>query len=247
MINLLGLLPEKYSSQVLRNLATRLLLTNAIAPTKSGIGRNDPNADLNYLRALKLFGMGEVDLTIEFTNLALPGSENLLFSILYLDSLFLVNDLHRACNAVEKFSLTLEDLYLKKSLVFCQIMAGDKDLARLGIELLREDNKDEDFFNIANILISEESREINLSDPLDPLKFSMMRTGNIPITSDSLTDPKLSMLRMISMSPNVELKDRITAAERAAMSGALSPEELLEIYSGINLTSEDLDLSLIHI
>ena len=44
VINLLGLLPEKYSSQVLRNLATRLLLTNAIAPTKSGIGRNDPNA-----------------------------------------------------------------------------------------------------------------------------------------------------------------------------------------------------------
>jgi len=240
VINLLGLLPEKYSSQVLRNLVTRLLLTNAIAPTKSGIGRNDPNADLNYLRALKLFGMGEVDLTIEFTNLALPGSESLLFSILYLDSLFLVNDLHRACNAVEKLSLTLEDLYLKKSLVFCQIMAGDKDLARLGIELLREDNKDADFFNIANILISEESREINLSDPLNPLKFSMMRTGNILIASDSLTDPKLSMLRMISMSPNVELKDRITAAERAAMSGALSSEELLEIYSGINLTSEDL-------
>ena len=45
VVNLLGLLPEKYSSQVLRNLATRLLLTNAIAPTKSGIGRNDTNAD----------------------------------------------------------------------------------------------------------------------------------------------------------------------------------------------------------
>ena len=49
VINLLGLLPEKYSSQVLRNLATRLLLTNAIAPTKSGIGRNEQNANLNYL------------------------------------------------------------------------------------------------------------------------------------------------------------------------------------------------------
>jgi len=246
VINLLRLLPDAHSSQVLRNLTTRLLLTNAIAPIKSGISNNNSNTDLNYLRALKLFGMGEVDLTLEFTNLVLPRSENPLFPMLYLDSLFLVNDLHRACSAVEKFSLTLEDLYLKQSLVFCQIMAGEKDLARLSIQLLRENNTDVDFFNIANLLLSEESRKIHLADYLNPLKFAMMRTGNIPIVSNTLADSKLAILRVISMSPNVDLKDRISAAEKAAMSGILSPEELLEVYSGINLTSDDLkDASII--
>ena len=105
-----------------------------------------------------------------------------------MDSLFLVNDLHRACNAVEKFSLTFDDLYLKKSLVFCQIMAGDKDLARLGIELLREDNKDADFFNIANILISEgseESREIDLL-PILSTPQNVQRWLQAPIGATSI-------------------------------------------------------------
>ena len=121
VVNLLGLLPDRYPSLVLKNLSTRLLLTNAIAPIKSGIGKNNTDADLNYLRASQLFGMGEVELALEFSNLALPRSENQLFSILYLDSLFLVNDLHRACSVVDQLSLKLENPYLKKSLVFCPV------------------------------------------------------------------------------------------------------------------------------
>ena len=72
VVNLLGLLPDRYPSLVLKNLSTRLLLTNAIAPIKSGIGKNNTDADLNYLRASQLFGMGEVELALEFSNLALP-------------------------------------------------------------------------------------------------------------------------------------------------------------------------------
>ena len=215
------------------------LLTNAIAPIKSGIGKNNTDADLNYLRASQLFGMGEVELALEFSNLALPRSENQLFSILYLDSLFLVNDLHRACSVVDQLSLKLENPYLKKSLVFCQIIEGENDLARLGVELLRENDEDVDFFNIAELLLSKESKEIDLNGHLSPLKFSMMRAGNIPITLNNLPDSKLSMLKMIPMSPNVSLQDRVMAAEKAAISGALPPEELLEVYSGIEFTDDD--------
>ena len=239
VVNLLGLLPDRYPSLVLKNLSTRLLLTNAIAPIKSGIGKNNTDADLNYLRASQLFGMGEVELALEFSNLALPRSENQLFSILYLDSLFLVNDLHRACSVVDQLSLKLENPYLKKSLVFCQIIEGENDLARLGVELLRENDEDVDFFNIAELLLSKESKEIDLNGHLSPLKFSMMRAGNIPITLNNLPDSKLSMLKMIPMSPNVSLQDRVMAAEKAAISGALPPEELLEVYSGIEFTDDD--------
>ena len=239
VVNLLGLLPDRYPSLVLKNLSTRLLLTNAIAPIKSGIGKNNTDADLNYLRASQLFGMGEVELALEFSNLALPRSEYQLFSILYLDSLFLVNDLHRACSVVDQLSLKLENPYLKKSLVFCQIIEGENDLARLGVELLRENDEDVDFFNIAELLLSKESKEIDLNGHLSPLKFSMMRAGNIPITLNNLPDSKLSMLKMIPMSPNVSLQDRVMAAEKAAISGALPPEELLEVYSGIEFTDDD--------
>ena len=229
-------LPADYRSATLRDLARRLLLSNAATP--GGEGDNS----LLALRIERLVALGDAEGVAELTRVVPQRLIQQPVARARVDSLFLTGDLDTACRDVRNgASAYAGEVYWAKALVFCQIVEGRADEAALGLALLREQVGDGDpaYFALVEA-ISGVDVDLPQAAASTPLRAAMLRFSGKKAPAGLLDGLSGGLLAAVAMMPNLSLTDRAMAAERAVAGGAMEAEGLREVYSAFAFAAEEM-------
>lgn len=235
--HLLPLLPPAPGSPAMRDLERRLLLTNAEAPVGKTAG-----VSLFALRAARLAAMGFSRDAAALLAMMPARLVDKTAARLRLDSLLLAGDVDGACKAVDDTRQAASaDPYWQQTQVFCQLRAGQKDQAALGLDLLGDQgDKDGAFVKLARALNGEAVRIDSLPEPT-PLDLAMLRAAKLALPRDAAGSRDPGVLAALAQDRSLDPAARLAAAEEAAATGSLTIEQLQEAYTGITFPPGGLD------
>lgn len=236
MLNtLIAKLPVNIRSPTMRDLMRRLLLSSATLP--EGM---DGSGDYIARRVGLLSAMGDTLSVSRLLN-AIPGrSENSQLMRFEADARFLANDNSRACSLAAGQIGSEASVYWQKAFIFCQALAGEHDMASLGVSLLQETgDQDEAFYTLVEALGGNIGILKNLPDPT-PMHLSMARVSKLQLPADVVSSNRPGVLRTIAKSPNASVKIRLEAAERAEIAGALDVDILRQLYTSVSFSEQDM-------
>jgi hypothetical protein len=233
---LLPRLPGASTSVAMRDLERRLLLSNAEAPEGKNGGVN-----LFTARAERLAAMG------------LPGDAAALLAMmpshivdetaarLRIDILLAAGDISAACKAVDDSRQAASAAAAwQQAQVFCQLKAGQRDQAALGLDLLRDQGtKDPAFFMLADALGGQTVKLDSLSDPT-PLELAMLRQANLALPRDAARSRQPGVLMALAQDASLDEATRLGAAEQSAAIGELAIAKLQQAYAAIRLSPGEL-------
>lgn len=236
---LLTRLPAAASSQAMRNLMRRLLLSVAAAPEGGG----EPGG-LASIRVGLLADMGELA-GVEALLAAVParrGHDKL--ERMEAEVRLLAGDHARACALAGGRMATQDaigDVFWNKLFIFCQALAGQPEQAALGISLLRELGTDDPvFFGLVDALTSGTTPEISSLPSPEALHLAVARIAKVALPGDVIASNRPAVLRAIATSPIVAVPVRLEAAERAETAGALPPDVLRQLYMSVDFKPDEL-------
>lgn len=237
---LLIAMPERLASGAAHDLARRLLL-NAAEPPASV----DGGVSLVKLRVEKLISLGAAEdagrLLRAVSARSVP--QNLIESA--VQARLLIPDFAGACQAVESFDAGFISEFGQKALIFCQLLDQEFSEAVLGLELLREQNLAQDvmFFELANAIISGATpteEQLAIPGQANSLNLALIRIAGAQVPPWFAEADAPSVLKAVAITPDADRETRLTAARGAAMWGALSPEELADIYAGLGISDDEI-------
>ncbi|MHA1570192.1 MAG: hypothetical protein ACTSWM_00115 [Alphaproteobacteria bacterium] len=146
-----------------------------------------------------------------------------------------------ACALIREQVRNSDAPYWQKGLMVCQIFEGGDIAARLGLDLLREQGwRDSTGFGS---LLSVRIGDISEVDPAlvpDALNFALLRESGLKIPQSFIDNAGPAVLMGLARADALPLDVRLVAAERAAASGALSPERLAEMYFQVDVAPSEL-------
>lgn len=226
----LRLLPEvapAMPSPAARGLMRRLLLTDAAAP-QPAMDEVPPLRRFGALRVEALAALGDprgaLDLAVK-----LPGVlEDETAARAVVDAQLLQGTLD--CPWADAVGKPFPTLYWQRLDLFCRARSGDREGARLVLELLGDQSdRDEAFRALAEAMVGGGVPHVRgIKDPA-PLTLAMMRLAAAPASPGLLTlDPArlAGVARIASSDPAT----RVTAAERAATALYLDARALGDAY-----------------
>lgn len=235
LTSMIGRLPVNIRSDVMRDLMRRLLLSTATLP--DGMA-----GDGSYIasRVGLLSGMGDTDSVNHLLD-ATPGRASIEELVQFeADARFLSNDNARACALAASQIDNPDSIFWQKAFIFCQALNGEHDKASLGVSLLQETgDEDQAFYALVETLAGNPVPVESLADPT-PMHLSMARVSKTQLPGDVIASNRPGVLRTIATSPNATIETRLEAAERAEMTGALSVDNLRQLYTSISFSEEDL-------
>ena len=243
LLRLLPQLPANYDSPALHDLARRLLLSSAIAPTRD---ETDAETSLIGLRIERLAAMGLAGAVAEMMAIAPAPETDGVLSRLHIDNRLQLNDNEGACQGAGAGAEVLDPIYRDRVAIFCSVLAGDKEAAGFSANLLREggDLDDPAFFSLADALTAGTRPKVkSLTDPA-PLLLAMAAAAAAKLPSDVLETRSPLMLRALADNPLVSDSVQLAAAERAATTGAIAPARLAERYAAMKFSDKELDNAL---
>ncbi len=236
---LLGALPGGFTSKAARDL-TRRLLASAAAPPRGSTPGTTPSegdrASFASRRAERLMATGDVAAAIDLAK-ALPARlADEGAARVQLDGLWLAGDNDAACAYARGQGARYVTAYWLKSGIFCQMLAGERGRAQLGLNLLREQGQEDPaFVRLALAVGTTSSQAIGaIKDPM-PLTLAMLRATRQPLTAEFARTAPVAMLPSISASPDTVIDVRLAAGERALAYGAIAPESLAALYDSVDL------------
>jgi hypothetical protein len=240
--HLLPQLPPALGSPAMRDLERRLLLTNAEAPEGKTAAGKTAGANLFAARADRLAAMG---LSRDAATLLAMMPARLVDKTaarLRLDSLLLSGDIDGACKAVDDTrQIASADPYWQQTQVFCQLRAGQKDQAALGLDLLGDQgDKDSTFFKLVNALGGAKVKLDSLPEPT-PLDLAMLRAAKLALPRDAARSHDPGVLAALAEDPSLDPAARLAAAEEAAATGSLAIAQLQDAYAGVTFPPGGLD------
>ncbi|MEK9671079.1 MAG: hypothetical protein VW268_01070 [Rhodospirillaceae bacterium] len=239
--------PVKTPSPVMRGLMRRILLTSAEPPKRAAMaaagadGAPKKPASLIAKRVRLLAGMGDV-IGVSELLAAIPGNvtDPELLKV-EADARFLANDNARACGIAMQQILAQDGPYWQKSMIFCQILAGDPAKAELGLSMMSElGTRAPEFMLLADRLLGGQKGEVASITNADGLLLAMVRAAEAPLPVDAVQSDRPGVLRAIAVNPNVSADIRLEAAERAEAAGALDTESMRQLYSSVQFEPGDL-------
>jgi hypothetical protein len=239
---LIGSIPAEIRSAVMRSLAERLLQTAAaLPPAEDGAG-----VSVLTLRVERLMAMGLIDEARALILASPTRSRDLDLVRLHVETLLMANDLGDACTTAKRDAAGRTSTYWQRVAVFCQILAGDKAGAQLGISVLADTPgfDDKAFLSIAGMMADDRPVRIDSLPTPTALDLAMLRSANAPLPADTVKKAPPSLLRTIAISPNADLDVRLGAAERAALAGAIDAGRLAQIYMSVQFDENELNTAL---
>jgi hypothetical protein len=240
---LLPQLPPALTSPAMRELERRLLLSNAEAPAASanGGGANAPVVNLFTARADRLWAMGLAKDAAALLALTPSAMVDAVAARLRIDALLLAGDVAGACKAVDDTrAVASADRAWQEAQIFCQLRAGQKDQAALGLDLLQEQGGvDPVFVKLAQALGGQKISIESLPAPT-PLELAMLREAGLPLPRDVVQSGDPNILTTIATDPALDVALRLAAAEQSTAGGGLPVEQLEQAYASITFAPGDL-------
>ena len=222
---MMGHLPVRAPSPVMRDLMRRLLLTAAQPPATPEVQNSEADTteapktkpqSLIVLRVKQLAAMGDVAGVGDLLA-AIPGSitDTALLQV-EANARFLANDNARACGITAQQIQASGGAYWQKAMIFCQILAGEPEKAEMGISMLNElGAKEPTFLALTDRLLGGASGALSTVTDADGLLLAMARASKTPLPADATRSNRPGVLRAIAVNPNVGSNIRLEAAERA--------------------------------
>ena len=219
---------QPVSSPVLQGLTRRLLLSDAAAPS----GENPSGAmSLIDLRFDRLFALGFVEPGLDLLRI-LPDnmvSENT--DRIGIELRFAANDVTGACNDVSAKIIRYQGVWWDRALIACQALNGDNAKASLGQSLLADQKvpRDPGFDTLINRLGGRPIKITQLNDAT-PMKLALLAATKQNLPASAVANANLAALYGWAMNAKVPLEQRLAAAERGELYGAVTPEALATLY-----------------
>ena len=247
-----ALLPRLAPSEApaLRDLARRLLLSNAAAPQPSGpppapgAAASPPGADdqddLFALRLDLLVAAGQLDAASALIGLAPAAREGEGLARRAVAIAFLSGDQRQACDRVLEAVRRYQSPWWSRALITCQALAGDGAKAQLGLDMLAEQKAPKDAA-FDTLVLAAGGRKVKLERLADPSPFDavLLAAAKLPPPADALAGASPAVLRFWAGAEGVPAAARLAAAERAAALGALPLDDLRALYGKVELSAED--------
>jgi hypothetical protein len=239
---LLPRLPGMMHSAGMRNLARRLLLSNAAAPTERPDAAPSRRVNLLALRIDRLAAMGDYPGLSALLQVVPQRYDDEPVARARIEALLLQGRTAEACTEVRPgVAAHRGNPYWRKALVFCQILSGEADEASLGVALLREEGEQQDpaFFQLADNLTGLSGGALSVW-PHSALHFAMLQAVGQPLPDEMLDEMSPGLLVSLANTPANGLEQRAQAAERAVSLGLLHPDELADIYDSYEFSAAQL-------
>ncbi len=158
-----------------------------------------------------------------------------------LDVLLLNGDTAAACPLARDQAAQTDDATWQRALIYCQILANDGGLAELGLSMLPEGGTPEDavFTQTALALIGNRRPNVGtLRDP-SPLLLAMLRGARVALPASLLDTASPAILAALATNAATPAAQRLVAADRAELYGALDTRVLLQVYDGVGFTARE--------
>ncbi len=224
------------NSPTLQDLARRLLLSDAVAPSGS-----DPTAgpSLVELRLDRLLALGRVDGAPLLGALPQTGVSE-AFDRDSVELRVAANDVPGACRMVQDRVARYRDAWWDQALVGCQALSGNYDQAGLGLSAMRDQKIGRDlvFEALIDTIDGHRQKVDKLPDPT-PLRLALLAAAKLPLPPDALAAAGPAGLVTWATNDAVPALDRLAVAERAESLGALPPAALALLYGSIDVKPDE--------
>ncbi len=234
--NFLEILPVNSTNEIIQNLIYNILVSKKIFD-RSLVG-SDEDKILFQTIVNKLFQTGRLS-EIELIYSQTTELENNTFILKKMIEGNLLRNRHsEACKILEK--VNQNPLFFGKIMIICNIINSKFDEAKLGLQLLKEQNQPGDIFfiDLAFSLMSE--KDITQSDDLkknldqikelNPIIMSSLQFADISPNFDQIEKLSTSGLLFILSNPSVDTDLKIFCSEILVKQGRISVEMLSEAY-----------------
>ena len=235
-IRLVAGLPTDIHLSFIRNLQRRLLLGAAEPPQ---IDQSMELADQSLLTARlnKLWNTGFWQDYRELVKLMPPSqippnvTKNLFASELQ-DAKF-----SDACaHFNQNMQNNADELFWRRARIFCALVSGKNDVARLQRDLMAEKSKSEssDWLALTDAALGGSKKTSVKAKNLDVLDWALVRFASIAVNTDEFdgtSNPGINAI-IIGIDQMPALK-KIELAEKMALRGIISPEKLLKAYQSV--------------
>ena len=235
--------PGVVRSPVMRELARRLLLSIATPPAaQGGVAESGGSSSLLALRIDRLAALGEIDGLNELLAVVPTRQDDETIARTRIDTFLLARDNAESCRLVRNGIAAYHALsYWQKAMVFCNMMAGEREMAMLGLDLLRELGSSDDpaFFTLASAA-PDGTAAIPADVTLTPLHLAMLEATERPVPPEAVANAAPGLLLAIARAPKADLEVRARAGEQAGAAGLLTGEALARIYDAYTFEPAEL-------
>lgn len=230
-------MPAGLSSPALRDIARRLLISQASVPVGKPL-----DASFVALRIERLLAMGDVGNALALLKITPDERRDEALARTRIEAFFFDNNNADACKAVQNAVRGYSGLYWSQAQAFCLALSGAHARASLIADLLRErENEIEKVFfaGIDALAGAKGGESPALTAPL-ALHLAMMRAAGFRFPAEIVQSAQASVLRAVALTPNAALDVRLIAAEKAHRIGALNDDEVIRLYLSIPFTKAEL-------
>lgn len=239
VLHALTVLPTDAPSPARQSLTRTLLLTAATPPA----GCSSPT--LVEVRLGKLLTMGATEQVRQLAAVLPPDARSEAVERAVNESLFIDNLLDEACAQASTGLDNHTTPYWLEASVFCDLLAGNRDKAALGLTMLREQGVDDPtFLWAAEHLAGQRVLSLRGFEIPRPLTIAMVRATGRPYPAGTLVDPQPWLLKAVALGTETDIDTRLKAAEQAVATGAMPAEDLAVVYESVSFNAADFKKSL---
>ena len=230
-------IPTKSPNSFVQNMIFDFLTTKKTLENKNISDKED----IKILELLinQLFETGRINEIEYYYTQSSNLKMNQFILIKMIEGNLLRNRQEEACKILED-NVNVSPAIFGKVIIICDIIANKYDQAKLGLLLLKEQNKPGDsfFIDLAYSLMSENSQEDSESikkkldqiKSLNPIIMSSLQFADISPTYEQIENLNTSGLLFVLSNPSVETDVKIFCSELLIKQGRISFDFLSEAY-----------------
>jgi hypothetical protein len=233
---LLPRLPAAVTAPSLQSLQRRLMLSIATPPEGDRAGPGTMP-----IRIERLYARGDFEAVMELANALPPRDVDSRIAMARTNVQLLSGDDAGACKEARQRLAggaaqpgQAGGLFWDKLSVFCDLLDKDLGRAQFGLALVRDQgDKDQAFLTLADALSGNAKAQLRSLKDATPLTLAMLRAAGQPLPADAGPLDQPPVLRGFAAAPGAAPQARLEAAHRAALYGALAPDELAKLYAAV--------------
>ncbi len=231
---------QSVTSPALVNLARRLLLSDATAPS----GPVEPAGSDNLLaiRIDRIYALGFVNDGLALIQSLPPTAASEAIDRDLVELHFAANDTNVACQEINDRIAQYSGVWWARALIACQALSGDFTKASFGQSLLVDQKAppDPEFDRLIRLVAERRAGKIaRLGDPT-PLRVALLVAAKRPLPDTAIAVADPPALVEYATNDTVPPFNRLAAAERAEALGAIPPQALGALYGAISFTPDEL-------